>query len=94
MPCSRMRKVHSKDGWESFGCGQLWPGVDYQVGYFDILEKELSKQLKIRGTTTNLRCSERGTWETLEWAILMGRKAIANGLLRQCKVRPHIYIWT
>ncbi len=72
---------------------QLWSGVDYQVGYFDILEKELSKQLKLRGTTANLRCSESGTWETLEWAILMGRKGIANGLLRQCKVRPHIYIW-
>jgi hypothetical protein len=72
---------------------QLWPGVDLQSGYFDHSEKEFSKQLKLRGTTNNLRCSEKETWATLEWAILMGRKAITNWILL-FQVRPHIYIWT
>ncbi|CAM6036291.1 unnamed protein product [Sphagnum compactum] len=71
---------------------QLWPGVDYQTGYFRNLKKEFSKQLKLRRTMPGLRCFERefwdptnpgGTWDTLEWAILMGRKGIANGLLKQ-----------
>jgi len=69
---------------------QLWPGVHYQ--YFDNLEKELSKQLTLRGITTNLKCLEV-TWDTLEWAILMGRKDIADELFKR-QVRPHIYIWT
>jgi hypothetical protein len=73
---------------------QLWPGVDYQADSFDNLEKEFSKQLKLRGSTILLECSESETWDTLEWAILMGRKDIANGLLWKREVRPHIYVWT
>jgi hypothetical protein len=71
---------------------QLWPGVDCQCLYFDNLEKEMSKQLKLRGNTTGLTRFEP-TWDTLEWAILMGRKDIADDLFMR-QVRPHIYIWT
>jgi len=67
---------------------QLWPGVQYQGFYFDNLEKELSKQLNLRGITNHLYCSE-STWDTLEWAILMGRKDIADDLFT-LQVRPHI----
>jgi len=72
---------------------QLWPGVVSQANYFAMLEKEVSKPLRLRGFTTNLSYQGSATWNTLEWAILMGRKDIAEDLLLS-EVRPHIYMWT
>jgi hypothetical protein len=66
---------------------QLWPGVDYQAGHFYISKEECRKQLKFRGVTLNLRHIESGTWDTLEWAILMGRKALARKLFSRHLVR-------
>jgi ankyrin repeat protein len=98
-------RENGKTNWElTFGTAtmeditafhlQSWPGVVSQLLYFNMLQKELRKKLRVRGFQVTQGCQEDGTWDALDWAILMGRKDIAADLLTMEVIRPHIYIWT